>query len=98
MADVAYFIGAGLRPRDRREHEQDLVHTYLPDLTAAGVDQVDDDAAWTDYRRGTWAGLVMAVGASMVVERTDRGDQMFLAMASRHAAHAVDLDAAALLG
>jgi hypothetical protein len=34
----------------------------------------------------------------MVVERTDRGDQMFLAMASRHAAHAVDLDAAALLG
>jgi aminoglycoside phosphotransferase (APT) family kinase protein len=98
MADVAYFIGAGLLPRDRREHEQDLVHTYLHDLTAAGVDQVDDDAAWTDYRRGTWAGLVMAVGASMVVERTDRGDQMFLAMASRHAAHAVDLDAAALLG
>jgi hypothetical protein len=39
----------------------------------------------------------MAVAASMLVERTNRGDQMFLAMASRHARHALDLDAPALL-
>jgi hypothetical protein len=35
----------------------------------------------------------MAVAASNLVERTDRGDQMFLTMASRHARHALDLDA-----
>ena len=53
--------------------------------------------AGTSTDSGTWAGLVMAVAASMLVERTDRGDQMFLAMASRHARHALDLDAPALL-
>jgi hypothetical protein len=29
----------------------------------------------------------------MLVARTDRGDQMFLTMADRHARHALDLDA-----
>ena len=38
----------------------------------------------------------MAVGASMLVERTERGDDMFMAMAHRHAAHAIDLDAHAI--
>ena len=58
----------------------------------------DWDRCWHDYRRGTWAGLIMAVAASMLVERTDRGDQMFLTMADRHARHALDLDAVELLG
>jgi hypothetical protein len=39
----------------------------------------------------------MAVGASMMVERTDRGDRMFLTMAARHARHALDLEAPDLL-
>jgi hypothetical protein len=34
----------------------------------------------------------------MLVERTDRGDRMFLTMADRHARHALDLDAAEVLG
>ena len=58
---------------------------------------LDWDQCWRDYRRGTFAGLLMAVAASMLVERTDRGDQMFLTMASRHAAHALDLEAIDLL-
>ncbi len=95
-ADVAYFIGAGLQADDRRVAEDDLVRGYHADLTAAGVDYVWDDC-WRDYRRGTWAGLLMAVGASMMVERTDRGDRMFMAMADRHARHALDLDAPDLL-
>jgi hypothetical protein len=33
----------------------------------------------------------------MLVERTDRGDQMFMAMADRHALHALDLDAVDVL-
>jgi hypothetical protein len=35
----------------------------------------------------------MAVVASMIVEQTERGDKMFLTMATRHATHALDLDA-----
>ncbi len=45
----------------------------------------------TDYRRYAYAGYVMAVGASMLVERTARGDEMFLTMARRHAAQIEDL-------
>ena len=46
---------------------------------------------------GLLAGLVMAVGASMLVERTERGDAMFMAMATRHAQHILDLEAIDLL-
>ena len=98
MSDVAYFLGAGLRTDDRRAHEEALVRDYLDRLVAAGIDGYGWEACWEDYRRGTWSGLVMAVAASMLVERTARGDEMFLTMARRHARHALDLDAAALLG
>ena len=92
-ADVAYFIGAGLGAEERRAVERDLVGGYHAGLLGAGVDGYDRDRCWRDYRRGTWSGLIMAVAASMLVERTPRGDRMFLAMAARHARHALDLDA-----
>lgn len=95
-ADAAYFVGAGLLPELRRAHEDELFEHYHRGLLAAGV-AVDREDCWTAYRRGTWAGLVMAVGASMLVERTERGDDMFMAMASRHALQALDLDAAEML-
>jgi hypothetical protein len=82
---------------ERRDVERDLVHRYHDGILAAGVQGYDWDRCWLDHRRGTWAGLIMAVAASMLVERTDRGDEMFLAMAHRHARHALDLDAPALL-
>jgi hypothetical protein len=33
----------------------------------------------------------------MMVERTDRGDEMFMTMARRHGAHVLDLEAESLL-
>jgi len=96
-SDVAYFIGAGLLPEVRRENEDALVRGYYDDLLAAGVTGFSFDELWRDYRRGSWSGLVMAVGASMLVERTERGDQMFMIMANRHAQHVLDLDAVAAL-
>lgn len=94
LQDVAYFIGAGLLLGDRRAHERDLVQLYHEGLVGAGVEGYGWDSCWRDYRRGTWSGLVMAIAASMLVERTERGDEMFMAMAHRHARHALDLDAA----
>ncbi|SDG03424.1 Phosphotransferase enzyme family protein [Blastococcus aurantiacus] len=96
-SDVAYFLGAGLAPEVRRAAEDELVRSYHDGLLAAGVTDYGWDECWLDYRRGTWAGLSMAVLASMSVKRTDRGDAMFLAMADRHARHALDLDAADVL-
>ena len=69
---------------------------YHRGLGDAGVTGYDWDECWADYRRGTYAGLIMAVAASMLVERTARGDEMFLTMAARHSRHVLDLDAAEL--
>ena len=60
-------------------------------LVAGGVDDYSFDDCFADYRRYAYAGYLMAVGASMMVERTERGDEMFLTMARRHAAQIDDL-------
>jgi hypothetical protein len=96
-ADVAYFLGAGLDPRARRAHEAELVALYHRSLLAYGIEGYSFDACWEDYRRHSFGGYVMAVIASMLVGRTDRGDAMFMAMAHRHAAQVTDLDATELL-
>jgi aminoglycoside phosphotransferase (APT) family kinase protein len=92
-ADVAYLIGSGLLTDDRRAHERDLFAAYLDALRERGV-STDDAAAWDGYVLGTAGGLLMAIIASQIVERTDRGDQMFMAMAARHA---IQLDELGLL-
>jgi hypothetical protein len=96
-ADVAYFLGAGLESEVRRAHEHDLVARYHRALEAYGVTGYPFDACWEDYRRYSFSGYFMAVIASILVGRTDRGDQMFMAMANRHAAQVHDLDAQDLL-
>ena len=40
---------------------------------------------------------MMAIVSSMLVERTDRGDQMFMTMLQRHCDHVLDTDALATL-
>ncbi len=97
LNDVAYFIGAGLQPDARRASERDLVRAYYDALVEQGVSGYEFDTCFDHYRRYSFSGLVMAVIASMIVGQTDRGDDMFMAMATRHADQALDLDAEALL-
>ena len=97
VADVAYFLGASLLPEERRSHEKALVREYHAHLVAGGIEGYGWDACFEDYRRNTFGGIVMAVVASMLVEQTERGDEMFLAMATRHALHALELESEALL-
>ena len=40
---------------------------------------------------------MMAIVSSMLVERTERGDEMFMAMLRRHSQHVLDTDALATL-
>jgi hypothetical protein len=94
--DLSYFLGGSLEVDDRRANEQALVRAYADDMRARGI-AIDPDDCWTRYRRHAFAGLIMAIGASMNVERTDRGDEMFIAMANRAGRHVLDLDAEALL-
>ncbi len=97
VGDVAYFLGAGLLPDQRRAHEVELLRGWHDLVVASGVAGYAWDRCWRDYRWATLAGLHMAILASMIVERTDRGDAMFVAMAERHGRHALDLDAEELL-
>ncbi len=82
--DVAYYCGAGLLPHVREHHERSLVERYASGLRANGID-IADDAVWEGYVLGAATGYFMAVLASQVVERTERGDEMFAVMAERHA-------------
>jgi hypothetical protein len=93
LADVAYFMGAGLLPEERRRVERDIVGAYHAALTRTGVGDYGFDRCWDDYRRGTFAGFGVTVIASMMVQQTPRGDEMFVAMARRHSRHALDLGA-----
>jgi hypothetical protein len=96
VADVSYFLGGSLLVEDRRAHERDLLDGYRMRLGEQGID-LGEDECWTAYRRYAFSGLNMAIIASMIVGRTDRGDDMFMAMATRAAQHALDLDSESLL-
>jgi hypothetical protein len=95
--DASYFLGAGLAVEERRRHERALLRRYHQALLVRGVTGYGWDDLWTDYRRYAFGGFLMAIGASMMVVQTERGDEMFLTMIRRHGAQIVDLDAGALL-
>ncbi len=91
-ADLSYLLGASLTTEDRRRHEDELVDRYVERLGEQGV-TVERSAVWQGYRRHAVGGVIMAIVASFLVERTDRGDEMFVTMARRHARHVLDLGA-----
>jgi hypothetical protein len=95
--DLAYFLGNGLLPEDRREHERALVATYHRALTAQGVDGHSLDECWEDYRFGQLQGPLITVLGAMHVEQTDRGDDMFMTMIGRAGEAVRDLGSLDLL-
>ncbi|MEO3787722.1 phosphotransferase [Actinocorallia sp. B10E7] len=97
LSDLSYFLGSSLSTDTRRAHERALVRRYHSTLTAGGIPLTWDDC-WRSYREHAFHGITMSIGASMLVERTDRGDDMFCTMTTRHAQHALDLDSLSLLG
>jgi len=90
VTDVAYFLSAGLTPELRRLHERDLVAGYHAELTRLGVRDFSLDHCWRDYRRLAVHGVLMGVFSAMAVERTERGDALFLAMTRGGCLQALD--------
>ncbi|MGZ4235905.1 MAG: DUF7064 domain-containing protein [Solirubrobacteraceae bacterium] len=97
MTDVSYFLGASLNLEDRRAHEETLVREYFEQLQAHGVRGVSWEECWLGYRRQSFLGLLMTVGPAVIVERTPRGDDMFMTSVARYAQQVLDLDAFELL-
>jgi len=94
--DLSYFLASSLPVAARRQYEETLVRRYHAALLGRGAVLSWNDC-WTGYRRHAFGGIIMDIIAAMSVRQTERGDAMFAAMARRHARHALDLDALALL-
>ena len=95
--DLAYLVGTSIAdPFERAAADRPAFDHWIAALKAQGVDP-DPDALWDDYRVGALSGYFMAVFASMNVERTDRGDEMFAVMAERPARQALALGSLDLL-
>ena len=93
--DLAFCISTGLQPAVRRAAERDLVAAYGQRLRSCGVDRADE-VLWADYRHGLGHGVIITVLGAVTAVRTARGDDMFMAMASRVCTAIRDLDALAL--
>ena len=98
IADVSYFLGAGLVPDVRRRHEDDLLRHYHAALTAAGVADYPWERCRREYAIHAVLGMFTAINASVNVKRTERGDRMFLTMARRHGEQMLDLGTLDLIG
>ena len=95
--DVSYFMGTSISPERRAGNERQLLNHYFEVLRSYGV-TLDWDQCWTLYRHYAPAGLNMAVLVSTLVAETERGNDMFMAMATRSIRMCRDLDAFELLG
>ncbi|MGN6472097.1 MAG: phosphotransferase [Mycobacteriales bacterium] len=96
-ADVALFLGGSLTTEARREHWGDLLDIYHRELVAEGVTTYSREQLEHDVRLSAFGGAVMAVMSAILVVQTERGDEMFAELFRRHAQHAIDVDAEALL-
>ena len=92
VSDLAYFIGAGLLPEARRVHEWNLVDQYIAGLESYGH-TIDHEWVKNHYRREAISGIIMAIVASQIVGRTERGDKMFEVMATRHLLQGIENEA-----
>ena len=96
-SDLAYLVGTSIAdPIERAAADRPAFDHWIAALEQRGI--VPDAAGlWTDYRVGALSGYFMAVFASMSVERTGRGDEMFALMAERPARQALALGSLDLL-
>ena len=96
MVDVAYLIAGSFSPERRREVEKQLVESYRVKLNAAGINY-DVETCWRDYRFGSIWGLIITVLATSMAARTERGDDLFVTMATQYGHLVLDHDALSLL-
>ena len=95
--DLAYLVGTSIAdPFERAAADRPAFDHWVAELRARNLEP-DVAALWDDYRVGALSGYFMAVFASMSVERTVRGDEMFALMAERPARQALALGSLDLL-
>ena len=96
VVDASYCVGGSIISAQRQGNEQALLRVYLDVLRAYRVN-LSWDECFRLYRAYAPAGMIMAVIASMIVEETARGNDMFIAMARRSCQMIIELESYDLL-
>ena len=90
-------IGGGSNPPEqRREHESHMLEVYRESMAELGIERSADEV-YADYVYGSFQGPSITMLVDLFVGQTDRGDEMFMAMAHRATAQIHNLDALDLL-
>ena len=95
--DLAYFTATSLLPEQRRALERDLVAAYHRTLVSLGVQDYPLDLCWDDYRYAMLQAPLVTVFGCAYGTRTERGDEMFAAMANRAARAITELESFPLI-
>ncbi len=95
--DVAYFLGGALSREVRQANEQALLQGYHAELLALGVKDYSFEHLMADYRHYSFAVIAVAIAATLIVKRTERGDAMLMQMTIGGALQALDNHALDLL-
>lgn len=88
--DVAYFLGAIFERETRRAEERNLLQFYHDELQRNGVKNYSFEQLLRDYAHYSFAQIAVAMTATMIVKRTERGDRMLMHMLIGAAMQAAD--------
>jgi thiamine kinase-like enzyme len=91
--DPAYFLGAIFSREVRRANERALLKGYHDDLVRLGVKGYSYEQLLRDYAHYSMAQLVVAIVGTCIVERSERGDTLFMHMINNAALQALDNNA-----
>ncbi len=82
LLDVAYFITTSLDDEMCARLDATLLEYYMAEMERLGA-PLESESAHREFARYTLQPVVMLVSAAVIVERTERGDRMFLEMIRR---------------
>lgn len=88
--DVAYFLGGIFDRPTRKANERELLKGYHDALLQNGVVGYSFDNLLRDYAHYSFAVIAVAIAATLIVKRTERGDKMLMHMAIGGALQALD--------
>jgi hypothetical protein len=94
--DLAYLLGNSSPPEQRRNHEMHMLEVYRESMAELGIER-SADQVYADYVYGSFQGPSITMLGALFVGQTDRGDEMFMAMADRATTQIRDLNALDLL-
>ncbi|KAL2813001.1 Ecdysteroid kinase-domain-containing protein [Aspergillus granulosus] len=89
--DLAYFIGMSIPTKLRRENINELLQVYYEAFGSNPPFTMEE--CLEGIREQIFWGLPLAFASPMILEQTDRGDEMFLTMLDRLATYIIDLNA-----